>query len=64
MSKIILNPDKDIVNAIKNRLIITHGHCPCVIETEWNEDTVCPCKVFRNKKECHCGLYILTNKEE
>lgn len=54
----ILNPNEKIVNAIQNRLKVTQGQCPCVTETEWNEDTICPCKKFREENHCCCGLYI------
>jgi ferredoxin-thioredoxin reductase catalytic subunit len=56
--KVILNPDKTVVKAIRNRLIITEGQCPCVQEDEWTQDTICPCKKFREDKECCCGLYV------
>ena len=34
------------------------GYCPCMIYK--NEDTLCPCKEFREMNEpgeCHCGRY-------
>lgn len=34
------------------------GYCPCAIYQ--NEDTLCPCKEFREQTEpgvCHCGRY-------
>lgn len=34
------------------------GYCPCAIEQ--NEDTLCPCREFREQTEpglCHCGRY-------
>jgi len=52
----ILNPNEKIVTFIQNRLKITNGQCPCV--AEWTEDTICPCKDFREKQECHCQLYV------
>lgn len=58
MEKVMLNPDEKIVNGIKNRLKITNGQCPCIAETEWTEDTKCPCKIFRETQDCHCGLYV------
>ena len=54
----ILNPNKKIVNAIKKRLEITGGQCPCVPQDQWNEDTICECKDMREKNICHCKLYI------
>ena len=33
------------------------GYCPCAIEK--TEDTLCPCKDFREQADgvCHCGRY-------
>ena len=52
------NPDflhrKKIEEAVKSN----EGYCPCAIER--NEDTICPCKDFRDKNStgfCHCGRY-------
>lgn len=53
-----LNPDKDIVDAIRKRLVVTDGQCPCVPQTQWNQDTMCPCKQLKVDKHCCCGLYI------
>ena len=45
-----------IEGRIKN---FTGGHCPCVPPQDWNEDTICPCKNYREQGgKCHCGLYI------
>lgn len=56
--KIILNPNKELVNEIRVQLKENGGYCPCNILK--NEDTKCMCKEFRemNEGECHCGLYI------
>lgn len=36
-------------------------HCPCVNPKFYNEDTICPCKAFREEtpigEKCYCGLY-------
>lgn len=35
-----------------------NGYCPCAIEE--TEDTLCPCKEFREQTEpvmCHCGRF-------
>ena len=53
-----LNPDKTVVKAIRNRLKITKNFCPCLPETEWNENTLCPCKAFREDLYCCCQLYV------
>lgn len=43
--EVLPNPDfvhrKKIEEAVKNN----DGYCPCAIER--NEDTICPCKTFR-----------------
>ena len=34
------------------------GYCPCAVTK--NEDTLCPCKDFREQTEpgeCHCGRF-------
>ena len=56
----ILNPDKDIVKEIRDRLKDTNGYCPCVIPDKWNNETKCICRSFIEQEsgECHCGLYI------
>lgn len=62
--KIILNPDKELVKEIDKGLEdkkIKYGkkYCPCALIN--NEDTICPCKEFREKRdfgECHCGKFI------
>ena len=57
--KIILNPDKELVEEIDRQLKERNGYCPCVIKQ--NEDTKCMCKAFREQKEpgeCHCGKFI------
>lgn len=57
-----LNPDQEVVDAIRNRLKVTDGQCPCVAQYLWTEDTRCPCKPFREQQYCCCHLYI--NEEE
>ena len=60
--KITLNPDENIVNAIKEGLREKGGYCPCRLEK--SEDTKCICKEFREQMNdpdfegyCHCMLY-------
>ncbi len=60
----ILNPNAKIVEAIQKRLTITNNYCPCLPETEWNQDTLCPCLKFREHEECCCNLYIKSKEEE
>ena len=59
-----LNPNKEIVDIIKEGLKKTGGYCPC--RTEKTEDTKCMCKEFRDMEEgtCHCGLYIKTKTKK
>ena len=57
----ILNPDKNKVEEIKNKLK-NNPHCPCMIVE--NENTLCPCKPCRERSICICGLYINKNKED
>ena len=56
----IRNPDKEYVENILKAIKENDGYCPCVIKK--NEDTLCPCKEFRDNKICHCKLYIEENK--
>lgn len=44
--------------AIKDFVDANDGYCPCAVIQ--NEDTLCPCKDFREQKEpglCLCGRY-------
>lgn len=51
-----LNPNEKVVEAIRKRLVVTGGYCPCI--TEQNEDTICPCKKMREEGKCCCTLYV------
>ncbi len=60
--KILLNPDKEIVESLKNKIKENGGYCPCRLVH--NEDTKCMCKEFRDQIKddsfvgyCHCMLY-------
>ena len=60
--EIKLNPNKEIVDVIKEGLKKKNGHCPCRLEI--SDDTKCMCKEFRNQIAdpdfegyCHCMLY-------
>lgn len=52
----VLNPNDKLVNAIFSRIEKCEGHCPCV--KEQTDDTICPCKNYRETGECHCSLYV------
>ena len=32
-------------------------YCPCVTPSAHNEDTICPCKEYRETGVCHCKMY-------
>ena len=60
--KIKLNPDTEVVAAVKAGLERTGGYCPCRMER--TEENRCICKEFRAQIEdpsfegfCHCYLY-------
>lgn len=54
--KIIRNPDPEFQKSFKKKLNKNGGYCPCKFEKI--EDNKCPCKEFRETKECECTLYI------
>lgn len=54
----ILNPNDKVVAAITKRLIITEGYCPCNQVGVDKEDTLCPCKKYKETDYCCCGLYV------
>ena len=60
--QIKLNPNKEIVNSVKEGLAKTGGYCPCRIER--TEENKCMCEEFRMQIAdpefegyCHCMLY-------
>ena len=60
--RITLNPDKEVVKAIKEGLKRKGGYCPC--KREITEHNKCMCKEFRDQIKdenfegyCHCMLY-------
>ena len=62
--KINVNPDKEYVSKIRQKLKNNNNYCPCQIIK--SEDTKCMCKMFREQKEngyCHCELYYKTIEE-
>ena len=58
-----LNQDEEHIKKIETALAKKSGHCPCVFEE--SDDTLCPCKEFRESAKegyCHCQLYYrMTN---
>lgn len=67
MVNVITNPDKELVKKIVQKIKENDGHCACAIL--FNDDNICMCKEFREQiaknepGECHCGLYIVTQRE-
>lgn len=60
--KVTFNPNKEIVELVKEGLKKTGGYCPC--RSERTEDYRCMCKEFRDQIKdpnfegfCHCMLY-------
>lgn len=54
--RIIINPNSDFVKDLRKNIKKNNGFCPC--QVEHNADTKCPCKLFREDRNCICGLYI------
>lgn len=52
-----LNPNEKVVNAIKKRLELNNGYCPCDQGETPKEDTQCPCKKYVETHYCCCTLY-------
>jgi ferredoxin-thioredoxin reductase catalytic subunit len=46
----------------RNKELYGKAYCPCLNPSLFSqdnaEDYVCPCKVYRETDECHCGLYV------
>ena len=62
MSKVKVNPDKEFVLSLKNKMKENGGYCPCRLEKI--EDNKCICREFREQMDdpefegyCHCMLY-------
>lgn len=56
MKKMIRNPNETALKTILEAIKDCNGFCPCVLQQ--TKDTKCPCKKFREKQECCCGLYV------
>lgn len=59
MFKIIPNPNEKLREEIKEGIKLNDGYCTCKILR--TEDNKCPCKEFKETKNCECLLYV---KEE
>ena len=58
----ITNPDIEYVQGIIKGIVKKSGHCPCKVEV--SDDTICPCKDFRETGHCCCKLYIEEDTNE
>lgn len=58
-NKFILNSDEETVEKLK-ACCTNDGFCPCFLEASDIGDVnrFCPCQDFREKKGCHCNLYL------
>lgn len=68
-AKISLNPDAEVVKAVKDGLVHTGGYCPC--RRERSDATRCMCQEFREQINdpnfegfCHCMLYYKSYPKE
>lgn len=52
----MLNPKRAAVESLLNSLRDRGGFCPC--RPQQNEDTLCPCKFYREDGKCICGLFV------
>lgn len=62
--KIVKGP---LYEMTKESLKDTGGHCPCVMKSLWNKDTICMCKEFKKQKTpglCHCQMWEKVETEE
>lgn len=62
VAKYILVEDEAHVERIKNGIKrktekFGAGYCPCVTTAAHCEDTICPCKEYRETGVCHCKMY-------
>lgn len=62
---ITLNPDKTVVETVRQGLKRTGGYCPCRLQH--TEENKCMCEEFRQQIAdpefegyCHCMLYYKT----
>lgn len=67
--KITLNPDENVVKAVKEGLRRTGGYCPCRLERK--PEYKCICDEFKAQMAdpdfegyCHCMLYYKSKDDE
>lgn len=56
--KIFITMNEEHEKDVKEKLKSNNNHCPCSLE--YNDDTICMCKEFREQESgwCHCRLYF------
>lgn len=62
VAKYILVDDQEKVERVKKGIERKKekygaGYCPCVTPLAHSEDTICPCKEYRETGHCRCGMY-------
>ena len=62
VAKYVYVDDKEKVERVKagierKREKYGKGYCPCVTSLAHSEDTVSPCKEYRETGHCRCGMY-------
>ena len=69
MAKVTLNPDKEVVAAVKEGLKRTGGYCPCKLQQ--TEENRCMCEEFKAQIAdpefegfCHCLLYDKSREDQ
>ena len=60
----VLNSDADHVARIRAGIEKCGGHCPCIPRHCHTDDTVCPCREYRETGHCHCQMYVPENKQK
>jgi len=65
--KLILNPDRELVEAVRDGLIAKGGFCPCRVGKK--PEHRCMCEEFRRQIAdpdfegyCHCRLFYKSKK--
>lgn len=52
----MFNPNDSAREHLLDALLERGGYCPC--QPHQTEDTMCPCKFYREDGKCICGLYV------
>lgn len=56
-ARMILNPNREVVDKIISRIFKCGGKCPCQPQDS-DVDTRCPCSEFTDRGVCHCKLFV------